>query len=74
MTWNKDGGQLVRDVPHIFMRKSLITDTSSTTTSMLTVDNKVFSDSGMYQCTAQDGWQTADGDIIPITGKSELTF
>ncbi len=74
VTWNKDGGQHVQDVPHIFIRKSLNTDTCSTTTSMLTVDNVVFSDSGMYQCTAQDGRQTADGDIIPITDKSELTF
>ncbi len=68
VTWNKDGGQLVQDVPHIFIRRSLMTNTSSTTTVMLTIDTVVSSDAGMYQCTAQDGQETANGDIIPITG------
>ncbi len=70
VTWNKDGGQLVQDVPHIFIRRSLMTNTSSTTTLMLTIDTVVSSDAGMYQCTAQDGQEIANGDIIPITGKS----
>ncbi len=70
--WNKDGGQLIQDVPHIFIRRSLITNTSSTTTLMLIIDTVVSSDAGMYQCTAQDGQVTANGDIIPITGKSML--
>ncbi len=67
VTWNKDGGQLVQDVPHIVIRRSLRTNTSSTTTLMLTIDTVVSSDAGMYQCTAQDGQVTANGDIIPIT-------
>ena len=68
VTWNKNGGQLVQDVPHIVIRRSLMTNTSSTTTLMLTIDTVVSSDAGMYQCTAQDGQETANGDIIPITG------
>ena len=68
VTWNKDGGQLVQDVPHTIMRKPLISNTSSSTILMLTIDTVVTSDAGMYQCTAQDGQDTATGDIIPITG------
>ncbi len=70
--WNKDGGQLVQDIPHTVMRRSLITNTSSTTTLMLIIDTVVSSDAGMYQCTAQNGQETANGDIIPITGKLML--
>ena len=72
VTWNKNGGQLVQDVPHTVIRRSLMTNTSSTTTLMLIIDTVVSSDAGMYQCTAQDGQVTANGDIIPITGKSML--
>ena len=68
VAWNKDGGQLVQDVPHTIMRKPLISNTSSSTILMLTIDTVVTSDAGMYQCTAQDGQDTATGDIIPITG------
>ena len=68
VTWNKNGGQLVQDVPHTVIRRSLMTNTSSTTTLMLTIDTVVSSDAGMYQCTAQDGQEIANGNIIPITG------
>ncbi len=66
--WNKDGGQLVQDVPHILIRRAHISDTSSTTL-MLTIDNVVSSDAGMYQCTAQDRQDTVTGDIILVKGK-----
>ncbi len=72
MTWNKDGGQLVQDVPHIFIRRSVNSNTSSTTL-MLTIDTVVSSDSGMYQCTAQDRQEIVNGNIIPVIGKSRLT-
>ena len=72
VTWNKDGRQLVQDVPHTVIRRSLMTNSFSTTTLMLTIDTVVSSDAGMYQCTAQDGQETANGDTIPFTGKSML--
>ena len=72
MTWNKDGGQLVQDVPHIFIRRSVNSNTSSTNL-MLTIDTVVLSDAGMYQCTAQDRQEIVNGNIIPIIGKSRLT-
>ncbi len=72
MTWNKDGGQLVQDVPHIFIRRSVNSNTSSTNL-MLTIDTVVLSDAGMYQCTAHDTQEIANGNIIPIIGKSRLT-
>ncbi len=72
MTWNKNGGQLVQDVPHILIRRS-VNSNASNTILMLTIDTVVHSDAGMYQCTAQDGQEIANGNIIPITGKSILT-
>ena len=65
VTWNKDGGQLVQDVPHIILKTST---TSSSTTLLLVLDNVVSSDAGQYHCTAQDGQDTATGTTLNITG------
>ena len=65
VTWNNDGGQLVQDVPHIILKTST---TSSSTTLLLVLDNVVFSDAGLYQCTAQDMQDIATGTILNITG------
>ena len=65
VSWNKDGGRLVQDVPHIILRTST---TSSSTTLLLVLDNIVSSDAGLYQCTAQDGTIKATGDTLNITG------
>ena len=64
VTWNKDGRQMVQDVPHIILR----TSTTSSTTLLLVLDNVVSSDAGFYQCTAQDGQDTATGTTLTITG------
>ena len=66
VTWNKDGGQLVQDVPHIRLRT---TDTSSSTTLLLVIDNVVSSDAGVYQCTAREGQDYVSGDNFTMTGK-----
>ena len=64
VTWNKDGGTLVQDVPHIRLR----TSTSSTsTTLLLVIDNVVSSDTGIYQCTARNGQETANGIVFNMT-------
>ena len=65
VTWNKDGGQLVQDVPHIILKTST---TSSSTTLLLVIDNTGSSDAGLYQCTAQDEQDTATGTTLTITG------
>ena len=65
VTWNKGGGTLVQDVPHIILRTST---TSSSTTLILVLDNVVSSDAGLYQCTAQDGQDISRGTILTITG------
>ena len=65
VTWSKDGGQLVQDVPHIILRTS---NTSSSTTLLLVLDNVVSSDAGQYLCIAQDGQNTATGTTLTITG------
>ena len=67
VTWSKDGASLVQDVPHIRMRNSS-DDTS--TTLLLVLDNLQASDSGVYQCTAQDGGETAMGTALTLTGLS----
>ena len=65
VTWNKDGRTLVQDVPHIILRTST---TSSSITLLLVLDNVVSSDAGLYQCTTQDGQDTATGTTLTITG------
>ncbi len=65
VTWNKDGGQLVQDVPHIRLR----TTNTSSTTLLLVIDNVVSSDAGTYQCTARDGQYYVSGDNFTMTGK-----
>ena len=56
----------MQDVPHIRLRTST---SSSSTTLLLVLDNMVFSDAGVYQCTAQDGLDTASGNELNITGQ-----
>ncbi len=65
VTWNKDGGQLVQDIPHIRLRTS---NTSSFTTLLLVIDNVVSSDAGVYQCTARDGQYYISGESLTVTG------
>ncbi len=65
VTWNKDEGQLVQDVPHIRLRTSNI---SSSTTLLLVIDNVVSSDAGVYQCTARDGQDYVRGESLTMTG------
>ncbi len=65
VTWNKDGGQLVQDVPHFRLRT---TKTASSTTLLLVIDNVVSSDAGVYQCTARDGQDYARGETLTMTG------
>ena len=71
VTWNKDGGCLVQDVPHIILRTST---TSSSTTLILVLDNIVSSDAGLYQCNAQDGLYTASGTALTITGVKKAGY
>ena len=65
VTWFKDGGSLVQDVPHIRLRTST---SSSSTTLLLVLDNAVYSDAGVYQCTAQDGPVNSAGKASSISG------
>ena len=65
VSWSKDGGSLVQDVPHIRLRTS--TSTSSTTL-LLVVDNVVSSDAGVYQCSAKNGLVISAGSSISLSG------
>ena len=65
VSWSKDGGSLVQDVPHIRLRTAT---SSSSTTLLLVLDNVVSSDAGVYQCTAQDGLDNASGSNLTVTG------
>ena len=64
-TWTKDSVPLVQDVPHIHMRSS---HTDADTTFLLVVDTFQSSDSGVYQCTVQDGAMTGMGTALTLTG------
>ncbi len=70
VTWNKDEGQLVQDVPHIRLRTS---NTSSSTTLLLVIDNVVSSDAGVYQCAARDGQNYVRGESLNMTGIVSLS-
>ena len=63
VTWSKNGAPLVQDVPHLRMRNS---SDNTSTTLLLVLDNLQASDSGVYQCTAQDGGQTVVGTSLTL--------
>ena len=69
VSWKKDSECLVQDAPHIILRTST---TSSSTSLILVLDNVVSSDAGLYQCSAQDGYNTAIGTGLTITGIIKL--
>ena len=71
VSWNKDGGCLIQDVPHIILRTST---TSSSTTLILVLDNVVSTDAGLYQCTAHDGLSTANGSALTMTGIKNIVI
>ena len=64
-SWTKDRSPVVIDVPHLRERT---TNDSTTTTSVLTVDNFQSSDNGVYQCSTRDGMNTESGDTVTLTG------
>ena len=70
VTWNKDNVPLEQDVPHILMRSSRNTSSS---TFLLVVDNFQSSDDGTYQCTAEDGVMTGNGSTLILTGAVHRT-
>ena len=66
VTWSKDSDPLVQDVPHVRMRRS--TSDAVSSTFFLIVDIFTSSDTGTYQCTAQQQGQTARGSSLILTG------
>jgi hypothetical protein len=65
MTWTKDDVPLVQDVPHIRIRRSQNGDVS---TSLLVLDGFLSSDSGTYQCRAEDEMRRENGIALTLTG------
>ena len=65
-TWTKDNVSLVQDVPHIRTRTSRGNDD---TTFLLVMDTFQGSDSGVYQCTAEEGGEMAMGTALTLTGR-----
>ena len=64
-SWTKDSVPVVIDVPHLRERTC---SNSTTTTSMLTIDNFQSSDKGLYQCMATDGEKSGNGRMANLTG------
>ena len=69
-SWTKDGNPVVIDVPHLRERTS---NDSTTTISVLTVDNFQPTDSGTYQCSVSDGVRTGNGQNVTLNGNLFLT-
>ena len=70
LSWTKNGSPVVLDVPHLHERTKNDTQTSS----VLTVDAFQFSDSGTYQCHAEDGSSTESGTTVTLTGKTSYVM
>ena len=70
VTWNKDNVPLIQDVPHVRMRNS---STTSSSTFLLIVDNFQSPDGGTYQCSAEDGVMTGNGSTLILTGAVHRT-
>ena len=64
--WSKDNVPLEQDAPHIRMRSS---NTTSSSTFLLVVDNFQSSDDGTYQCIAEDGAMRGNGASLSLTGR-----
>ncbi len=65
-SWTKDESPVIIDVPHLRERTS---NDSTTTTSVLTVDNFQSADTGTYQCSVSDGARTRNGRNVTLNGK-----
>ena len=70
VTWKKDNVPLTQGVPHIRMRSS---NTTSSSSFLLVVDNFQSSDGGTYQCTAEDGMVKGNGSTLILTGAVHRT-
>ena len=66
VTWTKDSVTLVPDVPHTYARPSFSDATSST--FALIINDFGVSDSGVYQCVAENEGNTAMGTSLTLTG------
>lgn len=67
ITWTKDSEPLVQDVPHIRL-KSTGTHSDMYSTLILVVDKFQASDSGEYQCVAQDEGIISLGNTTRLIG------
>ena len=65
VVWNKDGTPLIQNVPHIRLRSSIDTNSS---TLLLVLDDLHAPDSGAYQCRAQYEGNTAVGETLVLRG------
>ncbi len=66
VTWRKNNIPLVQDIPRIRIQLS---NTTYITKLLLVIDNFQGSDSGIYQCRAVQGGESAVGSQATFTGK-----
>ena len=64
-SWTKDGSPVVIDVPNL--RERTCND-STTTTSVLTIEDFQSNDNGTYQCMATNGQESGIGSSTTLTG------
>ena len=65
VTWTKDSVPLIQDTPHIRM---MSTSSATSSTFILVVSTFQVSDSGVYQCTAEDRGDMAMGTGLVLIG------
>ena len=64
-SWTKDGSPVVIDVPNLHERTC---NDSTTTTSMLTIEDFQSSDNGTYQCMVTSRQESGIGRSTTLTG------
>ena len=64
-SWTKDGSPVVINVPNL--RERTCND-STTTTSMLTIEDFQSNDNGTYQCMATNGQESGSGSSTTLSG------
>ena len=67
-SWTKDGSPVVSDFTHLHVRTC---NDSTTTTSVLTIDNFQPSDNGTYRCMVTD--EESTGNAVTLTGTLIIT-
>ena len=70
IAWTRDGMELMNDPPHLHIRTSLKTPTTSS--SVLTIDNFGIADDGVYVCVGSSETGLRRSGTLTLTGITQM--